>query len=389
MFASVWFLFFGHGSLIPHLTRYFDLDLALNDQQIGLLMAIPMIIVIFTQPGWGYLADRRLGRSWTFRLCLLLTGCSLAAFPFSYHLGGFPLLLLATILVTIGYVSTNGLSNAVLFSFLGPTERKHYGRIRWIGSVSFMSAVFLVCPTLAHLSEVFGFHGRILIFLASALFFFTSCALTQWDEKDFQLHIPPKRFSFRFLHNGNLLRFYFTIFCAGSSCSAVLLYLGPYVGHLGYSETFFSSLFLAGITFESILIYNLDKILKRVSIKSVVVTGCLAEGLRWLLFLYVYSEIGMLLVFMLHGPAVVGYLFASAMYIDTECEESIRSTAQTMLTFSFFGGQVFGFLVASNLVGMSGIIDRAEAIRVSFYFYSFMGLFGSLFGAFFVRKERT
>lgn len=385
----MWFLFFGQGSLAPHMTRYYDLDLHLGDWQIGILMAIPMIMVILSQPVWGYLADRRLGRSQTYRLCLLLTSASLLLFPFLYSLGGFSLLLFGAIFLSVGYVSMAGLSNSVMLSFLGPSERRKFGKIRWIGSLSFMTAAFFVVPPLVHLSQIWGFQGRVLVFLGSGFFFFLAILLSRWNENDFQPHRPPAHYSYHFLKDKNILIFYFVIFCGGASSSAVTLYLGPYIGHLGYSEKFFSALWLFGISCESLLGYNTDKIIDRIGIKNTVALGCLAEGIRWFLFLYIQSPVGILLVFLLHGPAVVGYFYASAMYLDTECEESIRSTAQTFLILAFFLGQVVAFLVASSIVGYHSGLGRAEAIQQSFYFYSAIGLLGALVGFLWIRKERS
>jgi MFS family permease len=346
-----------------------------------------MIVVILCQPLWGYLADRVLGRSQTYRLCIAWTGTILLLFPFSYHVGGFPLLFINAILLTIGYVSMQGLSSAVMFSFLGPVHRKKFGRLRWIGSFSFMAATLIVGPSMVKLSSMLQLHGRVMVFIAAAVFFFVAMALSRWNEADFQPHTPPKNFSLAFLKNRNIQYVYFTIFCGGAASSAVMLYLGPYIGHLGYSESFFSSLWVAGISCEAFLGYHLDKIVKYTGLKNLLVIACFAEGLRWFLLLHTHSPLSMQIIFMLHGPAIIGYFFASAMYLDTECDESIRSSAQTFLTFSFFFGQVFAFFVASMIVGSTAEITRVDAIRSSFYFYSMMGIIGGFFGWFFIKKE--
>ena len=228
-----------------------------------------------------------------------------------------------------------------------------------------------------------------LLFLTSFSFFFIAASLSQWNVKDFQPHTPPENFSLQFLKDPNLIAFYIAVLCVGAASSANNMYLGPYIGHLGYSETFFAYIWLFAITSESILGFNLNILIRYIGLKNALLMGFGAEGIRWFLMIFIHSKIGILLIYLLHGPAIVGYIYSTAMYLDSQCDERIRSTAQTFYVFFFYLGQVLAFFIGGALVGHDDSGMRAEAIRSSFWFYSACGTFAAVFGYFFIRKEKS
>jgi MFS family permease len=114
-----------------------------------------------------------------------------------------------------------------------------------------------------------------------------------------------------------------------------------------------------------------------------------ADGIRWVLFYFFPAPSMILTLNVLHGLSVIGMLFVSAMYLDSECEESVRSTAQALLYLAMVAGQITGYLGGSVIVNHYHFLPRADAIRSGFFWFGQFGLLASLFCLFFVAKEST
>lgn len=387
VFANTWFLCMGQACVFPHLTRYYDLDLHLSDFYIGLMMALPALGAVMMQPLWGILADRMIGRTKTIRLTLIMNILMLIFFAFSYQKGGFPLLLISGTMLYISYSAGLPLNSAIILSFLGKKNRHLFGRMRVAGSISFTLTMFLICPLVIGISIWFGLYGRTLLFLTAGIFYFITILTTFWDENHFERHVKPEFDSFlNLFRNPNMVIFYLSIFCVSIGASAGIQYLGPYVGHRGLSERFFSTLWLVGVSVEIICTYNLHRFAQTIGLKYTVLLGFAAEFIRWFGMSMVDAPGLIIALNCFHGPAVLGVLFASAMYLDAECEESIRSTAQAMLYFSFVSGQVTGYILASALVNHYSYLPRYEAIQNSFFWFSLFALFAAIMGTIFLEK---
>ena len=386
--ASTWFLYCAQSCVFPHLTRYYDLDLHLTDWQIGLMMSMTSLAAALMQPVWGYLADRKMGRTQTFRLLLTLNFFFLIVFTFSYRMGGFALLLSIGMLFFMSYNGSLPLNAAIILSFLGRQRRHLFGRIRVMGSISFMVGMFVICPIMVGWSLQLGLAGRTLPFLTASGFYLIAIFFTFWNEQHFERHSQPEFQAFLILiRNRNLLVFYLSIFCLAIGASAGIQYIGPYVGHRGLSERFFSTMWMVGVSMEILLTFNLNHLVRQVGLKPIVICGFAAEFIRWGGMSWLQAPGWILVCNALHGPAVLGVFFASAMYLDNECEESIRSTAQALHYFSFVSGQVTGYILASLLVDHYHFLPRAEAIQSSFFWFSLFALGAAFLGVIFLHPE--
>ncbi len=383
--ASTWFLFSAQACVLPHLTRYYDLDLGLEDQQIGLLMAAPAFVSLMFQPIWGAVADRYLGRTYAFRYILLISSLLLILLSVAHSIGGYAPLLTTACLFIACMGSTIPLSSAIILSYLGARQRHLFGRIRAFGSGSFCFTIFFLCPFFVLISQKMGLPDRTFVFWCASIFYLITLSCTGWDEKQFEKHEKPPFSSFLLLvKNIKLLLFYFTIYVTAVGAAAGIQYIGPYIGHRGYSEFFFSSIWFFGVGVEIIFTYKLDKFVRILGIKTILVAGFAADGFRWLGLSQVSSPLLMILFFALHGPAVIGLFFASAMYLDSECEEKVRSTAQAILYFSIVAGQITGYMLGSTIVDGYSLMSRDNAIQHGFFWFGFPGITAALLCVLFV-----
>lgn len=376
--------------MFPHLTRHYDLDLHLADWQIGLLMAVPSLCALFFQPIWGYIADRVLTRTLTFRIAMICSTVMVCFFVFAYQIGGFLLLLPVTICFMICYYAGVPINSAIILSFLGKKRRHLFGKIRVSGSVSFTIGIFFISPLMVELSRVLGMYDRGMVFMTAGLMYLLAFFSTRWDENHFEKHHKPEFQSFsNLLKNLNLMCLYACIYITSIGASAGIQYIGPYIGHRGLSERFFSTFWLVGVCVEIGLTFYLEHIVRRVGLKTVIVGAFLAESLRWI-GISQFDPPAMILIFnVFHGFAVIGMFFASAMYLDAECEESIRSTAQALLYFSFVSGQVTGYLLSSFVVSLYDHLPRAEAIQTCFFWFGAFNVLSISIGGLFLKRESS
>ncbi|MEW6233949.1 MAG: MFS transporter [Candidatus Omnitrophota bacterium] len=386
--ANIWFLYCAQACIIPHLTRYYDLDLGLGALQIGILMSAPYLFMILFQPLWGVLADQVLGRTRMYRLGLILSSASLIVYSFSYCFGGFYALLAASIGFMICYGTGSPLSTSIILSYLGRRRRHLFGRVRVFGSASFTVTVFLFCPLAVALSHYFGLPGRTMVFWMGSLFYIAALCFTRWDDSLFERHTKPGFRSFRRLAGDiNLIFFLLSLFFVGMTFTSEILYIGPYIGRLGLSEFFFSTMWLIGVGVEIVFTYNLARVVRFTGLKTMIFWGMAAEGIRWLGISLFPSPYAILIFSTLHGPAVLGIFFVTAMYLDSECEESVRSTAQSLLYLAIQGGQITGFILGSFIVDFYSDLPRVEAIRHGFFWFGFNAVAAAFFFYFFVAKE--
>jgi len=385
---STWFLYTGQSLVYPHFTRYYDLDLHLRDWQIGLLMAVPALGALLLQPVWGFVSDRILGRTTAFRAVVALTGLILGLYAFSYQWGGFPLLLTFAFLFMTCYGSGLPLNAAIILSYLGRQRRHLFGRVRVAGSISFTVGMFCVAPVLVLLSQSLGLYGRTMVFLGGSCMYFVTIVFTRWNEDHFERHSRPVFNSFvELLRNRNLMSLFGSIFFLSVGTAAGTQYIGPYIGHRGLPELFFATFWLVGVGVEIVLTYNLQKVVRIWGLKGTFLIALASEYIRWTGMSMLAAPGWMLFLNALQGPAVIGVFFASAMYLDAECEESVRSSAQAMIYFAFMTGQVTGYLISSALVEFHADLPRADAIQTTFFWSGFFILTALLIGTLFVKRE--
>lgn len=373
-----WFVYSAHAAIVPHLPRYYDLDLHLSDQAIGMLMAMPALLTLLMQPLWGILADRYLGRTNTYRLSISLGCVFLLCMPFVYDLGGYYLLICTACLMYTCFISNGPILSSLVFSFLGKENSHKFSQIRVAGSISFAFTMLFICPLLIELSAWMQWLPRTGILFGAAFFIIMSFCFTFWDRSHFEPEVRTPLHSFTaLLKDKNLIVLYLSIFCVSSGTSAGIQYMGPYIGHLGYSDRFYGLVWFMGITTEVGVSIFLARIVKKVGLKRVIIFGFLADSIRWA-GLYCFVEPQWIILFtLLHGLVVIAIFFASPIYLDAECDSDIRSTAQSMIYFCLLGGQINGYLTSSWIVSQYSHLPRAEAIQNGFIWFALASFIGA------------
>jgi len=134
------FVFFGFGSLFPLLSVYLSEVEKLNGYQIGIILSIGPVIMIFFQPFWGMISDMKNLHNRLLTLTTVITGFS--AIGYLIFESFFSFILIAVILA-IFQSAIIPLSDSISLKYTSKAG-VNYGNVRLFGSLGFGIAVFIM-----------------------------------------------------------------------------------------------------------------------------------------------------------------------------------------------------------------------------------------------------
>jgi MFS transporter, PPP family, 3-phenylpropionic acid transporter len=134
------FVFFGIGSLFPLLSVYLTEIEKLNGYQIGIILSLGPVVMIFFQPFWGMIADMKNLHNRLLTVTTLITGVSALGYLF---FEGFFLFILVAIVLAIFQSAIIPLSDSISLKYTS-SAGVNYGNVRLFGSLGFGVAVFLM-----------------------------------------------------------------------------------------------------------------------------------------------------------------------------------------------------------------------------------------------------
>lgn len=175
-------VFFGMGALTPLLSVYLSEFEGLNGYQIGTIMSVGPVIMIFFQPLWGIISDVSNSPIKVLSVTTLLAGI-LGLGYIAFH--GYYWFLLVAILIAIFQSAIIPVSDSLSLKY-STRVGYNYGNIRLFGSLGFGIAVFIM----GRVSESFP----VSIFYAFAIFLGFAAFLATKIPKE-QTEAPKKLMS--------------------------------------------------------------------------------------------------------------------------------------------------------------------------------------------------
>ncbi len=134
------FAFLGTGSIIPLLSMYLTKEQHVSGSQVGLIMSLGPIVMIFFQPFWGMLSDYTQKTKSLLAVCTSITGImGLGYIVFD----GFPMFILIAACFAAFQSTIIPLSDSISLRYTQETNG-NYGGIRLFGSLGFGVAVFVM-----------------------------------------------------------------------------------------------------------------------------------------------------------------------------------------------------------------------------------------------------
>lgn len=363
--------FFGVGSLYPLLSVYLSEVEQLNGYQIGTIMSISPIVMIFFQPLWGLIADR------TNASIKILTMATMVAAIFALGFltfNGYYWVFLIAVCVSIFQSAIIPISDSLSIKYTSKVKA-NYGNIRLFGSLGFGIAVFLM----GRLSEM----NPKIIFLSFtvSLLFASILAIKMPSEKGAGNRNLLSGVKEIFTHKKFLIFLVITFLIFGPNL-ANNNYFGLFIEHRGGTYTGIGVAFLIAVLSEIPFMRVASNWMNRIGLLQVAALAGVVSIGRWLLY---FTEPSLWLIYstaILQGFSIGLFIPAGLQYIRDITPLHITVTGITLYSaignglgnwfFTFFGG----------------IIYEEYNIYILYLFFSILSGIGLLLCLWLVKEEK-
>jgi PPP family 3-phenylpropionic acid transporter len=333
--AYYFFYYSALASLMPFLAIYYQ-GLGLSGSQIGLLSAIPPLVMLIAAPLWGGLADAHQQHR---RLLLLAIAGVQFAVLLLMTAASFAWLIILVLVYSLFAAPIVPLIDNTVIDLLG--ERKHlYGRQRLWGAVGWG----LTAPVVGWLTGRYGLTWPLWGFIILMVGVF----LVSWV-----VPISHARLSTSFWNNlGTMLSdrrwifFLAIVFTAGLGFALINSFLLLYMGDLGGSKTLMGfSLTVATISELPFWFFS-DWFLKHWGARRVLSIALAVLGARMLVMSLIREPWLILLPQLTHGITFAALWAASVAYASQIAPKGMGATAQSLFAavLSGLGGSVGAFI---------------------------------------------
>lgn len=365
--------FFGVGSISPLLSVYMSQVIDFSGYQIGTIMSIGPIMMIFFQPIWGMLSDRlnapiRVLTTSTLMAALI----SLGYLYFQTYLGFF----MIAVLVALFQSAIIPISDSVSLAYCSKVKI-NYGSIRLYGSLGFGLAVF-VMGRLSEINEEVIFYSFFIALLVAA---FLATRLPHENTKDSRNKRLLTGMREMLMYKKFLLFLGITFMIFGPNL-ANNVYFGLFVEKQGGSYTGIGIAFLVAVLSEIPFMRLAGRLIQRYGILPIVaIAGFVSLG-RWL-FYFTEPNLGMVYTSaFLQGASVGLFIPAGLQYVREITPVHMTATAITL--YSAIGNGLGNWF--STFIG--GMIYDHYFVHTIYLFFGLLTLVGVLMQIWLMRLEK-
>jgi PPP family 3-phenylpropionic acid transporter len=345
--------FAANGALFPYYTLFYK-SIGIDEQAIGVLVALPTLVTLFASPLWSGLADAlRLHRR-LLPLSLLATMVAVALLMQSQSFAALAVFILLQAFLGAPIIS---LADNAVMELLG--EHKHlYGKLRLWGAVGYGSTALLSGAFI----DRFGFQASLLIYIVLML-------ATVWVSTRLPapaLAAPPLLRDLRqMLTNSRWMIFLGSLFLVGA-CSAILnSFFVLYMQSLGASAALFGLAIVVASLSELPVFFLAPRIIKRGNASALLMIAFGAYALRALLCSLVRDPWMGVAVHLLHGLTFSALWTASVTYAREIAPPGWSATAQAAMGSVLFGLAVgAGALLGGTLYASAGPVFTFQVAAV-------------------------
>ncbi|MGD6959801.1 MFS transporter [Rossellomorea aquimaris] len=363
--------FFGVGSLYPLLSVYLSESVGLNGYQIGTIMSVGPIMMIFFQPIWGMVSDTTNRPTVVLGLTSLVAGIFALGYLFMEFYYG---LLIVAILVAIFQSAIIPVSDSISLKYTSKV-RYNYGNIRLFGSLGFGIAVFMM----GRLSE--GFIGPTIIFYSFFICLVLSGFLSfRFPKERAAAKLDLKAGMKELFTMKKFLIFLAVTFLVFGPNLANNVYFGLFVEDSGGTYAGIGLAFLIAVLSEVPFMRIAGGWIDKFGLLTVAALAGAASMLRWLFY---FTEPSLWLVYssaVMQGLAIGLFIPAGLRYIKEITPSHITATAVTV--YSAIGNGLGNWF--STFVG--GFIYETYSIYTVYLFFAVLSLLG-IFLCFVLMKE--
>ena len=337
--SGFYFFYFATvGSFIPYWSLYLK-HIGFNADAIGELSALLISTKIISPNLWGWIADKTGKSLRIIRLASFFAGFLFVGFLFFHGYGWFAVITL----------SFSFFWNAALPQFEAvtlqhvKTEPHHYSRIRLWGSVGFIVAVLGVGRRLDDLGI-----DDLPIIVVSSLAFMWLVSLITPDAQRSPVHHAEIVGLLDILKKPEVIAFLLVSLLVQLAHSPYYVFYSMYLKHYNYSASYTGLLWTCGVVAEIVLFMTMKPLLKKVSLRTLLLSSLVLSVIRWLLIAGYADNLAVLIVAQLLHAATFGGTHVAAMHLVYDYfGEQHQGKGQAIYTSLSFGlGGMLGSLYA-------------------------------------------
>lgn len=330
----------------PFLTAHYA-SLGISNLQIGILTAIGPLSAMVIQPTWALISDKSGSRVGVLKVAVL--GATLCVLLYMLGTNFWSLAI-----ITFLYVSFQSpilpMGDAITVNYLQRTPYR-YSFVRMGGTLG-----FALCTVL---SGLFIRKNPNLSFALGAIFFFllfiTVCRMPKVQQDSVKREKKKLNFGSLF-RNKKIL---FVLFMACSIQVALSCYnsfLGVYIRDMGMGSAHIGLASMTSALSEVPILLIIDKVMRRVSIKKILLFSGFMTTVR-LLLLAGASNMGMIIIAQLFQSfSYMTVHYSSITFINQEVEEDLKTSGQMLLALVQGGlGSILGNILGGYLSGIIGM----------------------------------
>jgi PPP family 3-phenylpropionic acid transporter len=315
-------------SWLPIFADYLK-ERGLTGIQIGLILSVTPLMMFLVQPFYGMLADR-LG----YKKCLLWSSF-FAAVSYVFYLleGSFASYFIITLCMSLFYNSIQPLLDSLSLKLTQENPNFSYGTLRIAGAAGWAITGTAVGYYIDSVNTTVIF-----VFSAASMFLtFLFAFSLQADQKS---GLPASRSSHdlkAIFGNQDLIFLLICVFLISTGGTTIWNFYSIYMKENGAS----AALVGYGISFQGLcelpLFYFSAQIIRRLGIKTTLLTAVFALTLRMLLYSLVRNPQWALLIEVLHGISWSLFWVVCVEYVNSLVREDWRATGQSLLYAAYFG----------------------------------------------------
>ncbi len=272
------------GAMYPYWPLYLQNE-GFSAEQIGLLLAIPMVTKVVAPNLWSWLADIT-GR----RLAIIQLGSLLGFICFTGVMVRHGFLWLAVVMMTYSFFWNAVLPQfeVITLNYLGDKPER-YSRLRLWGSVGFIAAV-IGAGWLYETLGVWVFTWLSLSLLASI--FLSSLIIPRPDNEGAR---PARESLWRAVRQGPVIAFLVAGILLQAAHGAYYSFFSIYMEELGYTRTAIGLLWSIGVVAEVLVFIVMHNLLLSFGVRTVLIASLVLAALRWAIIGYSADQLWLLI----------------------------------------------------------------------------------------------
>ncbi len=362
--SSYYFLvFFSFGSLFPLLSVYLRDSVGLSGGEVGTIMSVGPVVMIFAQPFWGMVSDYTRKPREILSVAIIFTG--LMGLLYTMFATYYIFIVIAG-LVALFQAAIVPISDSLTLNYVHKTGGD-YGKIRLWGAAGFALAVL----TMGSLSDILGLK---IIFFSFALTLWICAFFSRKMPKESNMMKVSLRSGMRTMFKDKkFVIFLFAAFFLFGPISANNVYFGILLQDVGGSLTGVGIAFLFAAGSEVPFMRWAGSWIKKLGLLKIIFLAAVVSIFRWLFYSFEPTPFLIYITTVAHGFSVGLIIPAALQYVRSIAPEDTKITALSL--FASFG-QGFG---AWFCTFVSGFLLEYYTVFSVYLFFAGLSTAGTIF----------